>query len=197
MGIFYNERLGNHKLEEARAAGDWERWRALLDELSLPNGQLDLRRFDSFNRVLAPNLTPIEGDKYRLDLTTGVVSNTGLAWYFAEFSSNSTPTTAWDGDFGAASGGDCTEFTGYTSATRVAATFAAADGTTLVTAAASNQITISPATTATVYGICLTSNSTKQYSSGAAKLLAAARYSSAVAYAAGEVHTIGYTLTAP
>ena len=56
------------------------------------------------------------------------------------------------------------------------------------------QITVSTGVTQTIYGIGLTNNSTKQYSSGAAVLLGALRYSVPETVTAGQVFVMGYEL---
>ena len=196
MNILTHQDWDHPLLAKAREDGDPERLAALLGELR-GRGELRLDRYELIDQFQQHNLIVTEGRQFALDLVTGVASNTGLAWYFGLFSSDSTPTEAWDGDCGAASGGDCTEFTGYDEATRQECEFtaAAANGSRISTTNTTRAVvTVSTGVDTNVYGVFVTNNSTKQYSGGAAKLLGAVRYPSARSYQAGQIKTLAYEL---
>jgi hypothetical protein len=195
-GLFTHEGWDHPWLIRAREQGDPQMLERALRDLTLPNGHMNPHGYERISRVQAHNQITLEGKKRQLDLITGVVSNTGLVWYLAEFSSDSTPTESWNGNFGAVSGGNCTEFTGYTAATRPVCAFTAATGTSTVSTTNTTRasITISAGVTASVYGIVLTNNGTKNYSAGAALLLRAARYPAPIHYAAGQVYTLAFEL---
>jgi hypothetical protein len=196
MGLFIHEGWDHPQLAEAR--NDPERLAVVLKSLRRPDGTLNRR--DGYERLFRhahPNLETIEGQKYRLDLATGVVSNADLGWFLAEFTTDSTPLETWTGDFGKSSGGVVTEFTGYTAATRQQCIFTAASGTDTVRAYNPTRasITIGTGISATVYGVCLANSSTKQATTGV--LWAATRYDAPVAYAEGQIFLLGYQFVIP
>jgi hypothetical protein len=198
-GRFTHEKWDHPTLIRAREQGDPEMLARALASLTLPDGSLDLRGYVRLSRQYSKNMPTLEGKKRSMDLVTGVVSNADLSWYFVVFSSDSTPTAAWDGDSFAASGGDATEFTGYTASTRPECVFDAAVGTSRVTATNTTRatITISAGVSATVYGVGITNNSTKQYAGGSAILLRASRLVTPEVYVAGQVYPLAYQMFTP
>lgn len=195
-GLFSIAQWEHPRIVEARDSGDMERVAALIKEFE--QSPIPLRGYDLVRVVEAENMRTLEGRKFLLDLITAQESNTDLHWYFAPWTSDSTPADDWDGDFLKASGGKATEFTGYTASTRQECVFDAAVGTTIVRAWNSTraQITISAGVSASIVGIGITNNNTKQYGSGSAVLLAAGRLASPMSVAAGAVYPLGYSLLA-
>lgn len=193
-GILTHEDWDHPRLMYARVQGDPDMLAHALAQLR-PGSMAGYERIDVFQ---AHNLTPMVGKKAWLDMATGVLANAGLAWYFAPFSSDSTPAETWDGDLGKETGGVVTEFTGYTATDRQECEFVAATGGTTGRASTSNTtraiLTVSSGVTATVYGVGLTNNATKQYGGGGAILLSALRYPEPKVYAAGQVKLLGFEL---
>jgi hypothetical protein len=198
-GRFTHEKWDHPRLILAREQGDPEMLALALADLTRPDGSMDPRGYVMVSRQTSDNLVTLEGKKLSIDLVTGRVSNADLHWYFALFSSDSTPTEAWDGASFAATGGDATEFTGYTAPARPECVFDAATGTSRVSTTNTTRatITISAGVSATIYGVGIVSNSTKQYAGGASTLLRASRLVTPEVYAAGQVYPIAYQLYIP
>lgn len=202
LGAFTAEDWDHPLLLRAREEGDPEKvdW-IIHNKLMLPNGRLNTSGYVQTGSLRIDNLNTIEGVKYAFDRITGQAATAAEpSWYLAEFESDSTPATDWTGDFGDTVAGDCTEFTDYDEAARQECVFTAATGTTRVTATNPTraQITVSTGVSnKSIYGICLTNNSTKEYDGGSAILLAATRYPAVRTYNAAEVKYLGYEIYTP
>jgi hypothetical protein len=139
-------------------------------------------------QVEQKNLFTYEGVRALMD----GLSSSALSFYIAPFTSDSTPLRSWDGDFGAASGGVVTEFTGYDEATRPEIEFGAAtgDAVSYIVNGTAGTLTVSTGQNPTIYGLALTNNSTKQYDSGSAVLYEALRFDSEQSWTAGQVQQL-------
>jgi len=178
----------------------------ILNELyKSGNGKLDTSDYViSEEGEWTGNLITDEGKAEILDRITSNSDNdpTSKAWYVGLFSSDSTPTTSWDGDWGAAAGGDATEFTDYDEATRQEIAFDAATGTAGSRYSTTNgtlaTITVSAGVTdVNIYGFCIADQNTKQYDSGSGILLSALRFPNVKVFNAGQVKTLGYEIYIP
>lgn len=202
MGQFIHETWSHPGLIRAREQSDLDMEAWWLKKLRRADGTWDTNGHILVDREVSQNLLTLEGQKWLLDCALAVRSggtltapNASTHWYFAEFSNDATPLNTWTAA-SFASGGAATEFTGYDETTRPECIFVAASGTTVVSSTNSTAATctVSAATTATIYGAGILSNSTKQHSGSGAILLAATRYSSPKAYAAGNVQQLRYQI---
>jgi hypothetical protein len=198
-GRFIAEIWDHPRLMRARESGDPGELQAALDALRGEDGKIRRWGYECIDHQEFHNQRTVEGEKYQIDLLTGLVSNTGIHWYLAPFSSNSTPTKLWDGDSFATSGGDATEFIGYDETTRQECVFVAATGdSSIVSAINTTQaiLTISTGVTATIYGLGLTTSNVRQYAGGAAKLYAAERYAIPKEVLSGQILPLQYQVYA-
>lgn len=139
-----------------------------------------------------------QGYMLLLDRLTGQASNASTAFYLALFSSDTTLLATFDGDFGAASGGDVTEFIGYDETARPEVTFGAttlSGNSYLCTYDSAETITIATGVSnVTIYGAILTDQATKRYSSGSGKAISGMRYPSSTrpVVSAGQIKQMSY-----
>ena len=188
-----------------RAARQWSSLDAELEMLKEENGGVvPIHEYVPISQHISHNSLTTEGVIQQIDFLTGNASNTGWAIYTAPFSSDTTPSRTWNGDWGAAVGGLATEFTAYDAATRPALVFPAAAATdaTVQTSGvtASDAFIVSAGTSdTTLYGMVLTNNNTKQYDAGSAICLAASRYADnqRPIWSAGLSYALQYIASAP
>jgi hypothetical protein len=166
-------------------------------------GSLPLHEYVEVRQAHSTNTLTQGGTEWAMSAILGLTSNVGFALYAAPYSSDTSPVRSWDGDFGAASGGVVTEFTGYDLATRPVVTFptpaVVGDEIRSAGATAGNAFVISSGQSAAIYGLVLTNNSTKEYDAGSAIAFAAFKYPSGeeLSWQAGEAHHLEYTLVYP
>lgn len=137
---------------------------------------------------LSPNIFPTEGLNHVLDIVFGGGAQQ-TSWYIAPFSGNVTPGASLTAATFVAV---CTEFTGYSEATREAFVEAAAAGGVMDNDATRAEFSITAAS-ATLYGAALLSVGTK--SSGSGVCAAASRFAASRAVVTGDTLQVKYTLT--
>lgn len=141
--------------------------------------------------IKTPNLITLEGRNHILDVLVHGGTQIGT-WYFAPFSSDSSPASGWTYATPVA-----TEFTDYNEATRQAWVETAPSAGSVTT---SSRAILNITGTATIYGAMLvgggSSPTTKGNTAGGGTLLAAGRFSTSKIVSLGDIIEIGYTLSA-
>jgi len=183
LGLHRTQIAKHESVLRALETGDPEFVQFARNRLMTARGHKSSDGYVVVDEDLVKNVVPTTGLNHILNvvLDSGTVKKG--TWYYALFTSNSTPTTSWDGDWGAVSGGDATEMTAAQMdglSARPAATFGSAAAAGVMSTSAGTTITLaSGVSDITVYGCTLNSSNTIAYSSGSSILLSAYRYPSA------------------
>ena len=139
------------------------------------------------------NILPTEGLNSMLDVA--LHNSTQIAtWYFRLFSANATPLSTWTAANFTANATEITSGSeGYSEATGQAFVEAAASGGATTNSASKAAFTIVTATSITVWGAGLLSNSAKGGTTGT--LMSASKFSAARTLYNTDVFNLGFTLT--
>ena len=191
--------LDHPSLIEPRRRGDMGEVARQMELIRKPDGSMPKHEYIKVGQPTEhDNDLFDQGYLLMLDRFSGASDNTSAAFYVFPFTSDTTLLATFDGDLGAASGGSVTEFTDYDEATRQAITFSAAElsgSSYRLTYDTPAQLTISTGVTdVTWYGLIVTDQSVKQYSSGAGKAISGIRFASTERpiVSAGQLKTIQY-----